>query len=89
MNAGTARMPGGTFRPARIYRLMTRELANYIADIRSELRSKIEMLAPLPDMTALEARRAQNLADECKRLDAAIEQFELQNSSPGDRRRVA
>jgi hypothetical protein len=68
---------------------MTKELAAYISEIRSDLQSKIQMLAPSPGMSALQARKAQNLADDCRRLDAAIEQFELQNAEAGQRSRVA
>ena len=68
---------------------MTKELATYIAEIRRDLQGKIEMLAASPGMSALQARKAQNLADDCKRLDAAILQFELQNTQPGQRKRVA
>jgi hypothetical protein len=68
---------------------MTKELAAYISEIRSDLRSKIQMLASSPGMSALQARKAQNLADDCRRLDAAIEQFELQNAEAGQRRRIA
>ena len=58
---------------------MTRELAKYVSEIRNDLQSKIEMLAPMPGMSALQAKKAQTLADDCKRLDAAIEQFTQQN----------
>ena len=68
---------------------MTEELAAYIAKIRIDLQSKIQMLAPSPGMNALQTRRAKNLADDCKRLDMAIAQFELQNAQPGQSRRVA
>lgn len=56
---------------------MTKELAKYVSEIRNDLQSKIKMLEPMPDMSVLQAKRAQALVDDCRRLDAAIEQFTL------------
>ena len=68
---------------------MTKGLTAYIREIRRDLQNKIQMLAPSLGMIPLEARRAQNLAEECGRLDAAIGQFPTQEIQPGQRRRVA
>jgi hypothetical protein len=68
---------------------MTRELAIYISGIRQELQSKIQMLSPTPGMNALQVKRAQNLAADCKRLDVVIQQFELENAEAELRKRSA
>jgi hypothetical protein len=68
----------GNQTPSRGLTGMTKELAKYISEIRNDLQSKIKMLEPMPDMSVLQARRAQILMDDCKRLDAAIEQFTRQ-----------
>ena len=58
---------------------MTKELAKYVLEIRNDVQSKIKMLEPVPDMSALQAKKAQTLAEDCRRLDAALEQFMQQN----------
>jgi hypothetical protein len=68
---------------------MTREIAEYVLEIRKDLQSKIRMLAPVPGMSVVQVRKAQTLADECKRLDAAIEQFMQQNLRQRQRERAA
>ena len=68
---------------------MTAELAKYLLDIRNDLQSKIKMLEPMPGMSALQVKKAQTLADDCKHRDAAIEQFTRQNLQQQQRKWAA
>ena len=68
---------------------MTKELTAYILKIRSDLQSKIEMLEPSSGMTALQSRKAQILAADCKRFDAVIEEFSISSVNHGLRKRAA
>ena len=68
---------------------MTDELAAFISEIRSDLQSKLRMLEPAFGMSALQIRKAQMLAADCKRFDAAIEQFSISNTNQVLHKRAA